>query len=1045
MYAIILAGGSGTRLWPLSRAQFPKQFIDLANKGRSIFQETVDRVQAVVPEHRILVVAHRQQRDFINYQLGEMGLKRTVLLQEPLAYNTAPAIGMAAWYLASVDEKNKNAVMAVLPSDHVITPKRDFVEIMKRARQSAEAYGLVTFGIKPTYPETGYGYIYCGQRLDEWTYRVEEFIEKPGPELAEKYLENDRYLWNSGMFVFKIRDLISQYRRYMPSLAAGLDEIEYRYFTNLEQVYSTFDNVSIDYGLLERTTDVTVVPVDIEWSDVGSWDAFYKISPKDENGNCLHGRVHSMDTRNSLAYSPNRLVGLIGVENLAVVATEDAFLVCNREKSQEVRALVDQLEGDGAAEYIVHPTLYFPWGKCTTVVDRGNYKVNKIVVDPGERRSLHSHKRRTEHWLVTKGQALVTVDTEEKMFSEGDYVFVPVNVRHRVENKGKEAIEIVEILRGDYLELDDIIRYEDDYGRGEIFETPGQIYQRWLHSHVVDATSKRELEKFADDPEAIDERFGAELSFGTGGLRGIIGIGMNRMNVYVVRKATQGLANFINKQHDGEERPRVAIAYDTRYHSWEFAEEAALVLAANGIKAYIFNNACPTPQLSFAVRELHCAAGIVITASHNPPQYNGYKVYEPNGGQAVSPFIDGLSKAIEIVDIFNDVHTTSLQKAVDLEMMEVIGLRLDELYVENIYALTLSDPRQMIGVVFAPLHGTCFKFVPRLLKQARYVELFVVERQMIADPDFPTVESPNPEDERSYGMALDLARQKNADLVMATDPDCDRLGCAIRDDSGDYHLLSGNQTGALLLGYVLERLHDKNQLPDNGVMLKTIVTDDLGMEIAASYGIQTIETLTGFKYIGEKIEEFEMTGSHKFLFGYEESQGYLVGTFARDKDANIASVLIAEMTAYYKERGQNLLQVLEDYYREFGYHKSELVSLELKDELAADELMTVFKEKPPQIKGMEAVEKRDYSLGKSQDLLTGQEKKLTLPHAKVLYYRFGDRSWFCVRPSGTEPKIKFYFSAVASSNEEAETKLSLLKDAALGVVKGQQAGIGVIE
>ncbi|MDD3851718.1 MAG: mannose-1-phosphate guanylyltransferase/mannose-6-phosphate isomerase [Bacillota bacterium] len=1034
MYAVILAGGSGTRLWPLSRTQFPKQFIDFTDNGRSLFQETIARVKSIIPENRIIIVANSEQENNIKHQLDQMGLKEVVLLKETRACNTAPAIGLAAWYLAGIAAKDKDAIMAVLPSDHVIAPGQDFAKLINRGCQAADAYGIVTFGIKPDYPETGYGYILSGQQLDGQAFKVEKFMEKPELALAEKYIRDKRYLWNSGMFVFKVRELMAQYRRYLPSLADGLDKIDYKDFSNLEHVYNSFDSVSIDYGLLEKTTDTTVIPAGITWSDVGSWDAVYKISPKDANGNYHKGRIISIGSRNTLAFSSKPLVGLIGVENIAVIATEDALLVCAREKSQEVKNLVDRLESDGASEYMVHPTVHRPWGSFTVLVDQDTYKVKKIVVNPGSRLSLQSHRHRSEHWLVARGQALATVNDEEKLFEEGKHIFIPQSARHRLENPGKELLEVIEVQKGDYLGEDDITRYQDDYGRSGT-KTPEQIFKQWMNSEIIDATNKRELREIENSPTAIQERFGSELVFGTGGLRGIIGAGLNRMNIYVVRKATQGLADYINKQYPVNSGQQVAIAYDTRHYSREFAQAAAQVLAANGIKALIFADARPTPLLSFAIRELGCAAGIVITASHNPSEYNGYKVYQPDGGQAVSPFIDKLTEAITDVDIFRDVRNISVQKAKAQGLLEIISPRLDNLYLEQVASLSLSRPKQKLKVVFTPLHGTGSCFIPKLLKQTGYIDLFVVETQMVADPGFPTVKTPNPEDRKSFAAALDLARQEKADLVMATDPDCDRLGCAVKNEKGDYDLLTGSQIGALLLEYLLGRLKEKDELPAGGVIIKTIVTDDLGKKIAASYGVHTIETLTGFKYIGEKIKELEAAGSPDFLFGYEESYGYLAGTFVRDKDANIAGLLIAEMAAYYQECGQSLLQVLENLHQRFGYFKEELVSLELKDEAAADRLIAALDRQPPQIEGVQIVEKRDYHRSKSWDILNNRTHKLTLPRSKVLYYRFSDGSWFCIRPSGTEPKIKIYFSAVGANNEEAENKLTKLKDTVLAAAK----------
>lgn len=625
------------------------------------------------------------------------------------------------------------------------------------------------------------------------------------------------------------------------------------------------------------------------------------------------------------------------------------------------------------------------------------------------------------------------MNTEEKLLQEGETVFIPVNTRHRITNPGKKPLEIIEVQRGTYFGEDDIIRYEDDYDRIKP-KDPFQLFNDWLEASAVDPQTKQELQQLKSDKAAITERFGTELSFGTGGLRGIIGAGLNRMNTYVVRKATQGLADYLNRQPHNDLPLKVAIAHDTRLYSREFAEEAALVLAANGIKAYLSNGPRPTPYLSYSIKELGCAAGIVVTASHNPPQYNGYKVYGPDGAQAVSPMADNLTYAISQVDIFQDVRTITREKAEAKGLLEIISPDLDQRYLKRVAALSLSQPQQKIKVIFTPLHGTGSCFIPTLL-QTPFVELEVVNEQMIPNPHFPTVKVPNPEDKATFALALELCKEKPAELIIASDPDCDRLGCAIKDEKGDYHFLTGNQIGALLLEYLLSRLKANGKLPSNGVMIKTIVTSDLGKKVAAFYGIPTIETLTGFKYIGEKIKEFETKNTYQFLFGYEESYGYLVDTFARDKDANIAAFLLAEMAAYYQEQGQNLVQVLEGLFQRHGYFREDLLSVELQDDQTMVKIMTILDQNPPKVPGINAVEKRDYQRGKSWDLLTNQEHSLTLPPSKVLYYKFDDDSWFCFRPSGTEPKVKFYFSVVAPSKQEAEDKLAKLKEAILTLTK----------
>lgn len=561
-------------------------------------------------------------------------------------------------------------------------------------------------------------------------------------------------------------------------------------------------------------------------------------------------------------------------------------------------------------------------------------------------------------------------------------------------------------------------------------------YREWLcRLDSLDDATRRELEEMQDKVSTIDECFGSELTFGTGGMRGVVGAGLNRMNVYIVRRATQGLANYINSLKECLDEKKVAIAYDTRRYSREFALEAALVLAANGIKGLLFEDVRPTPVLSFAIREVKCAAGVVVTASHNPPQYNGYKVYGPDGGQAVSPLADVLTEEIKKVDIFKDVKTMSQPEAEKKGMLELIGAGVDERYREQVRGLSLSRPASKIKVVYTPLHGTGAVVIPPLLRERTFIELSLVEEQMAADPDFTTVKVPNPEEPASFAMALQLARQIGADLVMATDPDGDRVGCAVLSKGEDYVHLTGNQTGALMLEYILKRLKERKELPGRGVMIKTIVTGGLGQKVAASYGVTTEETLTGFKFIGEKMTEYENAGEKTYIFGYEESCGFLAGRYARDKDAVSAAFLIAEMAAFYKEKGKDLLEVLDELSGKHGYFREDLLSIELNDMEESDRLMDLFSNFPQRFEGGEVVEKRDYWRRMAWDFLDGKEYGLSLPRSPVLYYRLSGGSWFCVRPSGTEPKVKIYFSVESDCPRKSEEKLDILKKAVLHILE----------
>lgn len=1029
MYAIILAGGSGTRLWPLSRELFPKQYLGLLNDQQSLFQTTVERVLTTVSEERTIIVTHVDQAAEIKRQLALSGITGIRLLEEPEARNTAAAIGLAAWQL--LREAGPDAVMAVLPSDHLIPDRQEFAALLRAGEAAALAYGLVTFGIHPTCPETGYGYICAGESLGHGAHSVEKFVEKPDLETAKGYLADSRYLWNSGMFVFRVGALVEQYRQLLPAMHTTLGQIDFANLGDLEGIYRTLEKNSIDYGILERAAGVTVIPTAIKWSDLGSWEAYYQVSSRDENENYLKGRVLTIGTEGTLVYSTSRLIGAVGLKDLVIVDTADALLVCDRHQTQDVKKIVDQLNAEGAAEAREHRTVYRPWGSYTSLEMSETYQVKRINVNPGARLSLQSHRRRAENWVVVSGEALVTVDDQQIVVKKGESIFVPQGARHRMENARKEPLIIIEVQNGDYLGEDDIVRYEDDYGRTPA--TARTHLEEWLAYPDLDPGMRLEIEAFENDTAKIESHFGSELVFGTGGMRGLTGPGLNRINCYTIRRATQGLANYLNKQPSGSDGlKQVAIAYDTRHQSAEFAQAAALVLAANGIKALFFSSIRPTPMLSYTTRELGCAAGIVITASHNPPQYNGFKVYGPDGGQAVSPLVDDLINEIKPIAIFDAVKSISRKEALNAGLFELIDPALDQSYLEQVSALSLSNPQECIKVVFTALHGTGMVYIPSLLTQSHCVDLSQVEEQMTADADFSTVRVPNPEDPAALDMALSLARRVEADLVLATDPDGDRVGTAVRDQDGSYVILSGNRVGALLIEYICSRLAAKGAMPENPVLVKTIVTGELGRRVAESYGLRTIETLTGFKFIGEKIKHFQaQEGGPHFVFGYEESCGYLTGTFVRDKDAMISSLLIAEMTAYYKEAGKNLLQVLDQLHQRHGYFAEDLLTVELQDISQAGRHVAAYHHLSAEFAGQKVALKRDYGKSTGWDYANNREYKLDLPQSPVLHYSLADGSWFAVRPSGTEPKVKFYLSVSAPTAAEAEAKLTRLRSAVL--------------
>ncbi len=557
-----------------------------------------------------------------------------------------------------------------------------------------------------------------------------------------------------------------------------------------------------------------------------------------------------------------------------------------------------------------------------------------------------------------------------------------------------------------------------------------KIYEQWLADPYFDEDTKNELRAIAGDENEIRERFYMDLEFGTAGLRGIIGAGINRMNIYTVRRATQGLANYIKKQ--GGEEKGVAIAFDSRRMSPEFAMEAAMTLAANGIKAYKFESLRPTPELSFAVRELGCIAGINITASHNPPEYNGYKVYWEDGAQFTPPHDKGVLEEVLAIEDLSTVKTTSEEKALRSGKFQVIGKEIDDKYIKNVKAQVVNQDaidrmQKDITIIYTPLHGTGNIPARRVMKELGFENVYVVPEQELPDGNFPTVSYPNPEAEEAFTLGLKLAREKNADLVLATDPDADRLGVYVKDaKTGEYHPLTGNMSGSLLCDYVLSQKQAKGQIPADGQVIKSIVTTNLVNAVAEHYGCELVEVLTGFKYIGQQILKEEQTGKGTYMFGMEESYGCLIGTYARDKDAISATAALCEAAAYYKEKGMTLWDAMVALYEKYGYYKDTVKSIGLKgiEGLAKiQEIMENFRQEPPKTLGDYTVTAaRDYKAGIIMDMASGAVRPTGLPSANVLYYEMNDGAWLCVRPSGTEPKIKFYYGVKGASMEDADAR-----------------------
>ncbi|MBO9128824.1 phospho-sugar mutase [Bacillus sp. 165] len=558
-----------------------------------------------------------------------------------------------------------------------------------------------------------------------------------------------------------------------------------------------------------------------------------------------------------------------------------------------------------------------------------------------------------------------------------------------------------------------------------------QTYERWINTPHLNEELKQSLESIGKNEKQLEDCFYKNLEFGTGGMRGEIGPGTNRMNIYTIRKASEGLARFIETYGEEAKKRGVAIAYDSRHKSPEFAMEAAKTLASHGIQTYVFEELRPTPELSFAVRYLHAFSGIVITASHNPPEYNGYKVYGDDGGQLPPKEADEVIAKVYEVENELELEVESEQSLKEKGLIKMIGSDIDAAYVEKLQTISVNpelagEVGKDLKIVFSPLHGTANMPVRMGLEALGYKNVTIVKEQELPDPNFSTVKSPNPEEHEAFTLAIKYGKEIDADILVATDPDADRLGVATKNLEGEYIVLTGNQTGALFLDYLLSQKKEKNLLPANGIVLKTIVTSEIGREIATAYGLETIDTLTGFKFIGEKIKQYNTTREYVFQFGYEESYGYLIGDFVRDKDAVQATLMAVEVAAYYKKRGMTLYQGLLEVFEKYGFYREGLQSLTLKGKDGAEQIAKLLssfrKQAPTEIAGHSVTVVEDYKTS-VRTTVEGKVEEIKLPKSNVLKYYLEDGTWVCLRPSGTEPKVKFYFGVTGSSLEESEAKL----------------------
>lgn len=566
-------------------------------------------------------------------------------------------------------------------------------------------------------------------------------------------------------------------------------------------------------------------------------------------------------------------------------------------------------------------------------------------------------------------------------------------------------------------------------------------YNTWLSSELLDDNEKLELRNLSSEKE-IEDRFYKDLEFGTGGLRGVMGIGSNRMNIYTVGKATQGLADYLNDKYKNEDIS-VSIAYDSRNNSRTFAERSACILCANGIKVNLFSELKPTPMLSFAVKELKSKAGIVMTASHNPKQYNGYKVYNEYGGQITDDAAKKVIERVDNVDIFTEVKYMNYEDAIASGKLNIIDEEVEKIYVDKVRDLVIrkelvENKAKDLKIVYTPIHGSGNKPVRRVLNELGYENTFVVKEQELPDGNFPTAAYPNPEEPKVFELAIELGKTIDSDIIFGTDPDCDRIGVVVKDNNGEYKVLTGNQTGVLLTHYMLMSLNELGKLKENPVIIKTIVTTDMVEAIAKDYGATVESLLTGFKYIGERIYEYEENKEKNFIFGFEESYGYLAGDFVKDKDAVVASALICEMALYYKSKGKSLYEALIDLYEKYGYYKENLISISLEGKEGQEQIKATLEflrhSMNSSIDGVDIVKKLDYKVSKEKNIKSIEEKIIELPSSNVLKFVLEDESWFVVRPSGTEPKMKIYTSVIGKDLEDSLNKSEKLKENIMSII-----------
>jgi phosphomannomutase/mannose-1-phosphate guanylyltransferase/mannose-6-phosphate isomerase-like protein (cupin superfamily) len=1011
VHIVLLSGGSGTRLWPLSTNTRPKQFLkvlrDTAGHHVSMVQRVFSQIRQVSEDLDITVATSVMHQEYLHAQLT--GSYATVL--EPERRDTAPAIMLACAHLALKQHAGADNTVVVMPIDTYADQKYyDQISALDAAVQKDIA-DLVLLGVKPTYPSEKYGYILPKSQTQK-IWPVKEFKEKP-TEASAREIISQGALWNCGVFAFRLSYLSSVTEQYYHPSS----------FEDLREHYSVLPKISFDYEVVEKAASVAVVPYEGAWKDLGTWNTL-----TDEMAEATSGRVTLDSTTCHNVHVVNETnipLVVAGISDTAVVATPDGILVTSKKESAHIKGLVQKAQ--------LSRPMYEkrPWGEyhvlsAHTEPDGREVLTQELIVTASKRPRQLAHDGFSEVWTVISGTGAVEVDGRERPLAAGDVIRIPASAHLVVRAVADLHIIEVRIPEG----INPFLDVQSEW-------------QRWQER----ATACFELlSQLKHNENELADSFCRNLSFGTGGIRAKMGAGPNRLNVYTVARATQGLSNWLHMVYPAakENELTVAIARDTRHHSDSFARIAAEVFAANNIVVRIYREPTPTPTLSFAVRKLACAAGVVITASHNRAEYNGYKVYNADGCQITTKDAQAIQAQIDSVDMFDDVRHQDFEAEMAMGRISWIDSEVLDDYQKAVIAESLGDThdaRKDLSIIYTPLNGTGNPLVPAVLKQTDFIKIEMVPQQSRPDPSFATCPYPNPESSEALSCGLDIARRKHADILIATDPDCDRMGLAVNHDKS-WQRLTGNDVGVLLLDWLCCHEKAAGHSLAQRVVITTIVTTPMIDELAKYYGFELRRTLTGFKFIGEQIGLLEAQGEQdRFLFGLEESIGYLKGTYVRDKDGVIASLLACEMAADYKAKGIDLIDRLDQLHDRFGHFATKQISVPFQGIDGPSQMRSILAHlrelNLKELANLPVLHITDYIHGAPMPTLNSASKRSQqkLPASNVLQWDLSGGSRLLIRPSGTEPKLKSYLFAHGATEEGAIITLNQLESGLHNLLK----------